>query len=233
MRRYKRRKTPYKKRPYYRKGSSKTVGAVALKEVRKLKKTIEVKDLIDHHVITLDATHSEGQWCTPQPLIKVTRGTTPTTRVGSKITIQSISMRGIVKMTSLTSPDVSQGNHFRMMIFMDRRPDLVAITNMSKVLQIIDTTNKYWDLLNTEPANKGRFQILADSKFRMPENITVHPFEYYKKKIINVELKDGPTYDDVAKNQLYLAFASERYDNTDASTNAYVEMACRFKFTDA
>lgn len=230
MRRYNyKRRYPVKKR-YYKKGAS--AGITALKEVRKIKKNIEVKQIYGQNLATLNASNPGQTWSVPVPLVSVSQGSGPTQRIGDKVTAKSIAMKGVFEMDHAT-PDTAYGNVLRVMLFIDRRPTGTNLTGMETVLTQIDANPIAIDaLLNNEPENKGRYQILLDKFLTVKDNVSQIPFQYYKAKTLAMEMTGGAT-NQVRKNQIYFAFASQRFNSATDTTYCSFRFIRRIMFTDA
>ncbi len=131
-------------------------GAIALREVNKLKAQRETKTIFENSVLTIPGA---GTAQIESDFIPV-QGTSQTTRLGDKITIHSVSGR-IEVVAAVTE---SEGTIVRVMYIYDRRP-LGALAVAGDILQTAGAaiTNSLYQSQAAEV--RGRFQILYDHRF--------------------------------------------------------------------
>lgn len=190
----------------------------ALHLIRKFKKEEEVK------TISRVAQNNSLVAITPQyeSLNLSTIGNTSTTRIGNKISAQSITIRGIARLAD----GETAGATVRLVLVWDRKP-VGALPTWSNIF----TGNQPFALYNIDPLYAGRFQVLSDETYDFTVDGQSHSsFKIFvplkgKKVAYNGNLG---TVADLQKGHIFLAMIS-----SDNDQNLQVKWDSRFRFTDA
>lgn len=191
--------------------------SVALRMIKKLRNEEEKKMIYVNGGLALVAA-------TPQyiGLNLIQQGNTGSTRIGNRISMQSLTLRVHTKLAD----NEAKGADYRIMIIMDRRPE-----GAQAVMTDSHTLNACRALINTDEDMIGRFSILFDKNVHL--NVEGTAGRTYKAFI---ELRgQQATYNgnvgdvtDLQKNYLYMiAFCQ------DNDQNAVLQYAARMRYTDA
>ena len=178
-------------------------------------------------------------------------GNTPTRRIGNKITVTNINMRGIVTSGSVNDAagTVNECPTFRIIIGIDKQANGAAPAIFSStgtgILQG-NTVGGFTDCLQYRNMfNLERFTILKDKlicskaassgttgNFRID---TAIPWKFSWKGMLPVSFgSDNGTIADLRSNNLFVAVIPDRAPTGGASsTNGTVEFVTRVKFIDA
>lgn len=203
---------PYRKTAY-------SQATTAMKMIRKLKKQQEIKiasSTTGEIIIPIG-----GAWIVEGFGPYTTRGSDVADRIGRAITVQSLAMRCLVRLSALEAI----GTSIRLCVFYDRRPagaDATAANVMADAAELMS----YYNPTNTV---RGRFQILYDKTFAIHPQNTQKPVKMFFKGPMKVEYNANNNGDvtDLSKgNFIIMAKAEANVAVID------VDYSFIFRFTD-
>lgn len=192
----------------------------ALMLIRKFKKEEEVKINGD-----TDATMQipiGGNWIVEGFGPYLALGNTYATRIGRKVTVQSLAIRYIVKLTAVEATGCS----VRLAVLYDRNPDGANATSAD----VFNTDNQLNSHYNTRQEYRGRFQILLDKTISFGTNALQRSGKSFFKGPMAVKFNEnnnGNVTDLSKGNFLFMAMA----EGNAAAIN--VDYGFIFRFTDA
>lgn len=209
---------PYpRQRGFFRRPTANAKASRALTLIRKFKKEEERK-YID---VTVNESIAAGGGATETLLNAISQGNTSTTRIGNKITMESIAWK-----LRFMATGAETGWLIRVMLVYDRKPAGALAT-----WETVCTANAVLSLYTVTGNARGRFQVLYDKIFNMRDVARVQ----YLKGFINLKGKKGDyslgnagTIADLAKGSLILMANTM---NTAAITD--LDGSTRITFTDA
>lgn len=214
-----RRRRSYRKKPYgirkKRTLNVKKIAKRALKEVNKMKKSVEVKYSTQDIAPTIAG--STATWGTAVGLTAISQGTTKITRIGDKITMKNLQCRTVIsKNASETANPL-----IRAVMLIDRKSTATPPTGDI----IFDANSIYGNINNTDNTYKGRFQILFDKTFNIPTTIRSKPLQIFIPRKIPFIYASGT----ITKNNIYWLIC------TDGTNSHAITWNIRYKlaFTDA
>lgn len=202
----------------FRRPTANAKASRALMLIRKFKKEEEKK--IIHTDLNFAALVSATMQF--QGLVYTAQGNTKTTRIGNKITLESLAVR----LSSKLSDGETLGGILRLMIVVDRRP-AGAQAAASDFLN----NEAVESLYTTSEANQGRFQILYDQSFNYNVSgvqMRTHKFFIPLKGLKVSYTSNLGTVADIQKNNVFLAAITTNNDN-----NMSLVGDLRIRFTDA
>lgn len=191
----------------------------ALTLIRKFKKEEERKYAQEMSQVT--TIPIGGNW-TIQGMGPYTQiGNTVTTRIGNKITVESLAIRFFIQPEALEA----LGTSVRLIFGIDRRPNGQDPTAGS----VMETTNEILSGYERSEEFRGRFQIIYDEYVDFDSTTGVRTGKLFFKKPIKV-LYTGTNGNvlDMQKNHFFVMAGSK---NNAAAIN--VRFSFRFIFTDA
>jgi len=155
-------------------------------------------------------------------------GNSATTRVGSRIAIRSLELRGFIQAT----PGTGLMQAVRFLLVLDKQANHTAPT-VGEYL----SSNSLTGLRNL--THRKRFRIILDKTFPIDVNVSavtygiIKPYHYYLKMkrplAVDYNAANNGTVADIESNSLYFYIVgTEAAGNTD-STNVGV---CRMRFSD-
>jgi len=160
-------------------------------------------------------------------------------RIGRRITIRSVQMKGIVQMELASTPSGSvtaEANHLRMILLYDKQPN-AALPVLADVLTGGQTVN---DLFNLN--NRDRFQILKDKVWSFDPMVydgTNHAYswsrtatylKFYRKLNLETTFNAGTagTSADVTSGNLIVVWLCNTPAGTDKNVDIYVNARVRY-----
>ena len=218
--------TPYKKRMKFSPGygpSAFTKASSALRMIRKLKKEEEVKNVDKSGTISIP-TATTGTWPLAQAvaLNTVGVGNTSTTRLGNKVTMKNLLIRGFVYRPSTDL----LGAFYRVIVLYDRSPNGA----MPAILDVFNTDSILAPLGKKKP---GRFAILKEFEVNLDSVTHFIPFKFYldlaRVNKASYGIDQAGNITDMDKGSLVLWVSGEGLD-VAASTLYYNS---RVTYTDA
>lgn len=206
-------------RPQRNYGSASAKASRALQLIRKFKNEEEKKEIVNNKGLNIATATTTGSFT---DLNSIAQGNTKNTRIGNKVTMESIAFR---LQTKLNTAEANPVTH-RVMILMDRRPNgaLPAGTDLLE-------TDSLFGLYSTAEDVSGRFQVLYDRTITLA---TGGKEAHFRKIFIPLKGKkasytgNAGTIADLQKNSLILACWVDGNTQTVVFTGRY-----RFRFTDA
>ncbi len=204
--------------PRYQGASAKASRALTL--IRKFKKEEERKFLINE-AATMQIPIA-GDWIAEGfgPYCQV--GTTNITRIGNKITVESLTIKWTINHTVL--PAI--GDNIRLVIAMDRRPAGVD----SDPAWLMNTDNQINSCYNIQEIQRGKFQVLMDEVVSFDSATGMKSGKAFFKGPWTIRYDDGNagTVADLQKNNfMFMAMSSP------AGAAIDVNYGFKFTFTDA
>lgn len=191
----------------------------ALQLIRKFKRDEEVKylqSMADTAQIPIGGNwivNGFGPYCS--------QGTTVTTRIGNKVSIKDLTVRGLIKLTALEAT----GTSVRVIFVYDRKP-AGADAASSDVFTTDNQLNSGYNILG---ASKGRFQIFFDRTYSFSSVATQRSFKMYTQKTFPIVYNgNAGTVADLQRGNLLMMAMAE---GNAAAIN--VDFGWRIRFTDA
>lgn len=213
----------YSRRPYRVLGGGRPTAnqkaSTALRMIRKIKDQQE-KKTNESFAATMQIPIG-GNWIVNGFGPYMAQGDTSITREGNKITVQSLVIRFLIKLTALEAV----GTAVRICVVKDIRPGGADATTAN----MFTTDNQINSGYVISGTNKGRFQFLMDKTYPFDSAQAQRAGKFFLKKDIEVDLSLGNagTVADCAKNNfLILAMA----EGNAAAIN--VDYGFRFRFVD-
>lgn len=191
----------------------------ALMLIRKFKKQEERK-ITQNNAETMQIPIG-GNWILESMGPLLAQGAAETQRIGKKITVESVFVTGLIKLSALEAVGVS----VRVVIGYDKKPSGADPTTTN----IFTTDNQLLSTYSTTSASKGRYQILFDKIFSFTSTSTQRYFKFFMKKPIPVHYDtNGGTVADLQKNNFFICAMAEA--NVAVINVDYSE---KFVYTDA
>ncbi len=205
-----------------RRKGAKAIAKKALREVNKIKQSIETK----WHSIAVTAASVVAGTPVVEHLTDIDQGDSAQLREGNHVNIQSLQIRGAIKLDDPTG--VFENELIRIIIFIDKTGEAVrtTVTNLLIAANLVNIRH---------PVHMNDFRVLMDKTMTL-QNLSLNSdtslkfFQYFKrfKRTIRCKWLDG-TGSNPEENQLYFAILV----NSNLLANA-VSFAGRamIKFTD-
>ncbi len=206
-------------------GGAGAMASRALMLIRRFNKDEEVKE--DYNSLLTNTVPLTDTWSTCSILAQVEQGASSVQRIGNKINMVSLAVRGYVSISNAETSNSAT----RVIIFYDRRPNGVLTTVGTDVL----TSNSVSGMIKTDNAQtRGRFQILYDRVFTFPGTTAAGTrpsrkyFKFFIKKNLKTEYNNNTALiADFDKGVLLLSACS-----ADASHDGAVVINTKYKYTD-
>lgn len=149
-------------------------------------------------------------------------GNTRLTRIGNKITVESLAMRWQIKLTALEAI----AGQVRLIIGIDRRPE-GAVPATANIMALDNQINSLYSI---SEQYKGQFQILVDKMYNFDSAQGMKNGKFYMDKPIKVGYDDGNagTVADLQRNNFFIMAMGD-----PATAAIDVDYSYKFKFTDA
>lgn len=184
----------------------------------------------------VNTTGSITLLCVPVP------GTDYTNRIGRKIRIKSVYIRGIcglsAALTTITTGVVAQGQLLRLIIFQDLQPNGAAPA-------LADLLNNATANAQLNPNNRDRFRILKDKcwafgrfqwdttatqAYAMTSGNSVAQVKCYKKLDLETVFNAGTAgaIADINSGAIYMCWVGDQAAGTDTAGAAIVSTRARF-----
>lgn len=220
---YRTRKRGRGRRGYFVVGRRRTTASAkasrALRLIRKFKRDEEVKSASDG--TKTFQINIGGNWNGEGIGPYLVTGTTSATRIGKKITVKSVALRILIKLSALEAI----GTAVRLVVLLDRRPagqDVVTGT-------LFANNNQVNSMYKRDRENRGRFQFIHDKTYTFGSTNTTKAIKIFYNKEYDVlyELNNG-NVGDVQKNNLLIFAMAE---TAVAAIN--IDYGYRFRWTDA
>lgn len=194
-------------------------GTQALKEVRKLKRDINsrVEKKVATATVSINLAAGVAQYIT---LAAMPQGTTGATRIGDKITIETLAW----KLRLAVADTETLGASLRVVIVYDRKP-LGAAATWQQVFHLNDINA----LMNMDNQYRGRFQVLYDQMFGL--NVAGEQMKFTKgflkanKKVLYNG--NAGTVADIQYGHLFMMAMSQSNDQ-----NANISGYMRIRYSD-
>lgn len=203
--------------PRYTSANAKASRALML--LRKFKKEEELKTH-ELHSETMQIPIG-GNWITETVGPIMNQGTTSATRIGNKITVESLAMRFNIRLSAIEA----LGCNVRLVLWLDRRP-AGALTTIGTLMS---TDNNIISGYSQVEAYKGRYQVLIDKTFDFSTTDTKKAGKFFMKKPYKVLYTGtGAGIADLMKNNLIISAMAK---GNAAAVD--VDYGYKFRFTDA
>lgn len=195
---------------------------VVEKKVRALQKDVELKCLdttLNFNFRTVAAIPSTGQ------LSLIPIGTDVHSRIGDKVTITSIRVRGTANIDPATAADA--GTVCQLYVILDRQPngaaatyaDIFTDTNIFNALRNIQHTDRFMTLGVITVTCKPQAGVSG------AYNNDIVPFDFYRKCKIPMQFSAGTgAITSISSNNIFLVQGSEGYNDNTVHVNGVARL---------